>query len=67
MKRIEFTAPAGFGAPEGTQPGDTFEAMATFQLKKDGQMCLVAIGEHKMPGYDGAKDDPATKFHAAMY
>lgn len=67
MKRVEFTPPAGFGTPEGTQAGDTFEAMATFQLKKDGRMCLVAIGDHKMPGYDKNKDDPASKYNAAMY
>lgn len=52
MKRVEFTPPKGFGLPEGKQAGDTFESMATFQIKKDGRMCLVAIGDSKMPGYE---------------
>lgn len=67
MKRVEFTPPEGFRVPEGTQPTDTFEAMATFQLKKDGRMCLVAVGDHKMPGYkDGEEDSVAGRYHSAM-
>lgn len=57
MKRVEFTPPKGFGLPEGKEAGDTFESMATFQLKKDGRMCLVAIGDHKMPGYEDKSDN----------
>lgn len=51
MKRIEFKIPAGFTVPEGTSAGDDFQEMATFRVKPGGTMCLVAIGEHKMPGY----------------
>lgn len=66
-KRVEFSAPDGFRPPEGTQPTDTFEAMATFQYKKDGRLCLVAIGDHKMPGYkDGEENSTAAKYHGAM-
>lgn len=63
MKRVEFTPPEGLRPPEGTEAGDTFESMATFQFKKDGRLCLVAIGDNKMPGYSD-KDDPVVrKFH----
>lgn len=51
MKLVMFTPPEGVRAPEGKGAGDTFESMATFQIKPDGRMCLVAIGDHKMPGY----------------
>lgn len=49
MKKVEFTPPKGFTPPEGLE---TFDSMATFQLKPNGRMCLVAIGDFKMPGYD---------------
>lgn len=66
MKRIEFMPPDGMVLPEGTEAGKTFEAMATFQLKRDGRLCLVAIGDHKMPGYrDGDDDEVVRKYHAA--
>lgn len=51
-KRVEFTPPEGLTAPEGKDKGDTFESMATFRIKSDGRFCLVAIGDHKLPGYD---------------
>lgn len=57
-KRIEFKIPEGFTVPEGTEAGGQFQEMATFQLKKNGTMCLVAIGEHKMPGYEGKQSSP---------
>lgn len=67
MKKVEFTPPAGFATPEGTEAGKEFEAMATFQVKRDGRLCLVAIGDHKMPGYSDNEDDVVKKYHAAMY
>lgn len=66
MKRVEFNAPVGFVSPEGIEAGKEFEAMATFQLKRDGRMCLVAIGDHKMPGYSDKDDETVRKYHAAM-
>lgn len=57
MKRIEFKIPKGLTAPEGTQAGDQWQEMATFRMKPNGMMCLVAIGEHKMPGYENGKSD----------
>lgn len=52
MKLIEFTPPKGMAIPEGKGSGDTFDSIATFRIKPDGKMCLVAIGDHKLPGYD---------------
>lgn len=52
MKRIEFKPPKGFMLPEGKQSGEQFESMATFQIKANGDLCLVAIGDSKMPGYE---------------
>jgi hypothetical protein len=52
MKKIEFTPPKAFTIPEGTDAGDTFSEMATFRVKSNGDLCLVAIGEDQMPGYD---------------
>jgi hypothetical protein len=71
MKRVEFNPPEGMRTPEGTQAGDTFESMATFQVKKDGRLCLVAIGDHTMPGYgekdyDNPGDAVVDRYHAAM-
>lgn len=52
MKRVEFTPPEGLATPEGKADGDTFEMMATFKIKKGGRVCLIAMGDFKMPGYD---------------
>lgn len=56
MKRIEFMPPKGMQLPEGKMSGERFESMATFQIKKNGDLCLVAIGESKMPGYEDKKE-----------
>lgn len=52
MTRIEFKPPPGL-VPEGAEEGTEFEEVATFRVKKNGTICLVAIGENQMPGYDG--------------
>ena len=40
---IEFMAPEGMEMPEGLNPGDTFETMATVQLGEDGELYLKAL------------------------
>lgn len=50
--KIEFKPPPGL-VPEGSEDGTEFEEVATFRVKANGDICLVAIGEHQMPGYDG--------------
>lgn len=56
MKRVEFQPPKGMQMPEGKGKGERFESMATFQIKANGDLCLVAIGESKMPGYEDKKE-----------
>lgn len=55
-KTIEFQPPKEFTIPEGTQPGEDFDAVCTFRMKDAGTICLVQLGDVKMPGY-GDKDD----------
>lgn len=64
MKRVEFKPPDGMQLPEGKMSGERFESMATFQIKKNGDLCLVAIGEHDMPGYE-EKNEPSRRDEGA--
>lgn len=74
MKQIEFSIPDGFHPPEGTMEGDTFESMSTLRLKPKGRLCLVAIGETKLPGYDNGETstydsgskEVVRRYHKAM-
>lgn len=69
MKRIEFTPPAGV-VPEGTKAGEEFDLVSTFRVKPDGNICLVMIGDTKLPGYsdnDKSKGKPSyADEHEAM-
>lgn len=40
---IEFKAPEGLEIPEGINPGDTFEVMATVALGEEGELYLKEI------------------------
>lgn len=40
---IEFPTPKGLEIPEGTEVGDTFEAMAALQLGEEGELYLKAL------------------------
>ncbi len=53
QKEIKFDAPEGFEIPEGVKPGDTFEAMASFRLKDNGQICLEGVEGNMLPGEKG--------------
>jgi hypothetical protein len=68
-RRIEFEAPPGT-VPEGTKAGEEFDAVCTFRVKSDGQICLVMLADEKMPGYsekDQSKGKPSYKDeHDAM-
>ena len=72
-KQVEFTPPEG-AIPAGTPEGESFESMATFEVKKGGRLCLKAIGDTAMPGY-GQHEQPrepdpgkevARKYRATM-
>lgn len=38
-----FLTPEGFEVPQGLKEGDTFEAMAEFQIDSDGKLTLVGV------------------------
>ena len=44
---VVFPVPPGFVPPEGTEPGQSFEALARFQYRK-GKMILEAIEGHEV-------------------
>lgn len=50
MKRIEFTPPANV-VPEGTKAGEEFDLVCSFRVKPDGDVCLIQMGDEKLPGY----------------
>lgn len=50
-ERVEFKAPENV-VPQDIKAGDTFDLVSTYRLKPDGQICLIQIGDTKMPGYD---------------
>lgn len=52
-KRVEFTPPKEFHLPETAMKDGEFELVCGFHVKPDGKLCLVKLGDHKMPGYDG--------------
>ena len=54
-ERVEFKPPEGFVAPEASETGE-WDVVCTFRSKPDGTICLVQLGETKMPGYDGGKE-----------
>jgi hypothetical protein len=47
---VNLDAPAGFDVPEGTKPGEMFEAMSTFRLNDNGQLTLEAIDGNSLSG-----------------
>lgn len=65
MRRVEFKPPDGFMLPEGKASGDKFDSIATFQIKPNGTICLVAIGDYTMPGYEDKADNPTYRDEGA--
>lgn len=62
-KKVTFKPPTG-SVPEGTQVGDMFDLVSTFQLESGGTVCLKQMGEHKMPGYGASEGtDKGNKQH----
>ena len=43
--------------PEGMTSGEDFDAVCTFRVGMDGTVCLVQMGDAKMPGYNGKRDE----------
>ena len=62
MESIEFKAPEGLEIPEGTNPGDTFEVMATVALGKEGELYLKEIDGMPVSGVEQKEEEvPETK------
>ena len=59
-KRVEFPIPKGFTLPEGTGRGDEFDAVCTFRVKENGDICLTRLGDTTMPGYEKDKGHKPT-------
>lgn len=53
---VKFAAPAGFAPPEDTEPGKSFEVLATVKQTDDGMLELEALDGAAVGG-----EDPADK------
>jgi len=65
-ERVEFKAPKGV-VPEDVKSGDTFDLVSTYRLKPNGDICLVQIGDTKMPGYVKDEYDNKEQEHREDY
>jgi hypothetical protein len=60
-ERVEFTPPEGV-VPEGTAANETFDVVCTFRVESSGEVCLIQIGDEKLPCYDEEETNkPKTK------
>lgn len=57
MKNMNFKLPSGVMVPDGTQSGDTFQAMGTFKLGSGGDAMLMEVDGEPL---DGMKMDDET-------
>ncbi len=57
---VEFKPPQGV-VPEGTGVGEDFDLVSTFRVKAGGTVCLVQMGEVKLPGYDANEKGGSAK------
>jgi len=66
MAEVEFKPPKGV-VPEDIKKGDTFDLVSTYRLKDNGQICLIQIGDAKMPGYEEDQYEHEEKEHREGY
>lgn len=61
MAHPEFKTPQGYIVPEGLNEGETFEDIATFKLKSNGQVCITKMGDSPIQdeGSETKDDEPA--------
>lgn len=57
-KKITFELPRGVTVPDGKQPGDTFQAMATFLLDSGGKVELTEVDGEALDGATKPSDAP---------
>lgn len=62
-KRVEFRPPNG-STPEGLTEGEEFDSVCTFRVKKNGDICLVMLGDTQMPGYDDSATEHKPEYEA---
>jgi hypothetical protein len=60
MADVEFKPPDGV-VPEDIHAGDTFDLVTTYELRDSGEVCVVQMGDVKMPGYDEGEYKRKTK------
>lgn len=60
-KKIEFSLPAGWTAPEGKKEGDYIECVCEIELKANGRACLSELDEVPMPGYGDDEEKSSYK------
>lgn len=65
-ERIEFKPPQGV-VPEDVTAGDTFDLVTTYRVKSNGEICLVQMGDVKMPGYEKDEYDSKPDEHREAY
>lgn len=56
-KRVEFTPPKQFAAPEGSGTEKEFDLVCSFRMKSSGELCMTRLGDLAMPGYDEEHDE----------
>lgn len=54
----EFKPPNSYIIPEGVSEGETFEDIATFRLKANGQICLTKIGDASLEEGNEKQSEP---------
>lgn len=57
MKKITFKKPETLVIPDGVSTNGEFEALATLKVEDDGTLCLVAIDDNRMEGYDDEDEE----------
>lgn len=65
-ERVEFKPPKGV-VPEDVEKGDTFDLVSTYRLKDNGEICLIQIGDTKMPGYEEGEYESKEKTNRKSY
>lgn len=59
MKSIIFKLPDGVQIPDGKEIGDTFQAMATFSIEKNGDVCLEEVDGEPLDPSKEESDEPS--------
>ena len=61
---IEVEPPEGLSIPEGVVEGDTFEALATFKVMKNGKLYLTEIDGNDVSKKGHESEEPSNSYVA---